>query len=40
MTQIEIESESALAKHWDFCIGTFVASHCRLSSDKKYPCRI
>jgi len=27
MTHIEIESESALTKHWDFSIGTFVASH-------------
>jgi len=26
MTHVDIESESVLTKHWDFCIGTFVAS--------------
>jgi len=25
MTHVDIESESVLAKHWDFCMGTFVA---------------
>jgi len=39
MTHVDIESESVLTKHCDFCIGTFVASYSYHVTKSRYTCK-